>query len=173
MIEEKTKNSISGLFIIVLAVLFMLAVVSGVYNISQYARIADLSKEVENQKSQVTVFLTEKNEVTVEVNSLKGKLSDSQEKLFDSQKEVFELNKDLKTKSKEVLELVGKQRTLYEEQRAKWRNHVVDIMTTMVRELERTASKCWDSERNDYEDCLDDEFSDESDKPIAQVLNLA
>ena len=96
------------------------------------------------------------------------------QKVVNEQKEdIKSLEIDLAKRNKEVLELNGKQRTSYEEQRAKWRNYAAGIINELVKDLEHTASKCWDSDRDDFEDCLEDEFEDDSDQEITQILNLA
>ena len=154
-----------------LLLLFFLSILlNGTFFVMNNALKENVEK-LENQVSNKNVELI--NQASINSNVLKEITSNLNTKIVEQEKEIKSLELDLLKRSKELLALNGKQRTLYEEQRSKWRNYVAGIMNEMVKDLEHTSRKFWDSERDDFEDCNDDEFEDDSDQPINQVLNLA
>lgn len=154
-----------------LLLLFFLSILlNGTFFVMNNALKENVEK-LENQVSNKNVELI--NQASINSNVLKEITSNLNTKIVEQEKEIKSLELDLLKRSKELLALNGKQRTLYEEQRSKWRNYVAGIMNEMVKDLEHTSRKCWDSDRDDFEDCIDDEFEDDSDQPINQVLNLA
>ena len=128
----------------------------------------------DEQESKIKKLTEEKTEQNNLANTKYAeKTNELQETITDLQEQNKELQAELKTKSTELLKLTGTQRTQYEEQRNKWRNYAAGITSNLVKDLERTARNCWDTDRDDFEDCIDDEFEDDSDQEIEQILNLA
>ena len=150
-----------------LTVIFLVAtLVTGIALYKQTEKVKNLNNELNKQQQNTDANNKENTQQQTLIQTLK-----QQNK--DIQTNNKELETELKQKSLELLKATTTQRTTYEEQRAKWRNYAAAIMSDMVKDLEHTAQKCWDSDRDDYEDCIDDEFEDDTDKPINQVLNLA
>ena len=158
----ETKNNHLSLTI----TFFVLGILAATYAYVETTEVEKLQTQIHNlyQESAKTNDQLQQNNKKIESSTQNNKELEEQNK---------DLQAELKTKSAELLRATTTQRTQYEEQRNKWRTYAAGITSNLVKDLERTARNCWDSDRDDFEDCIDDEFEDDSDQEINQILNLA